>query len=316
MGGKKVLITGATGFVGSSLLRRCLQENAEVHILTTEASDKWRINDVINRVHGHCVDLLDCGQLTKIVSDINPKIIFHLAAYGVYAFQKDVNKVMETNFLGTINLVNACKNIEFELFVNTGSSFEYGIKSVPLNENDMLEPINEYGISKAASTLYCQGISKIENKSMATLRLFTPYGYYEKLPRLIPSVIISCLKSKNPKVSSPESVRDFVFIDDVVDAYIKLVDNSHKAKGEIFNIGYGKQSSIGDAVDIIIGLIGGNVVPEWGSIQDNRIESRMWQADISKAEILLNWKPKYNLDQGLRNTIEWFKENIGLYSNR
>lgn len=313
---KKILITGATGFAGSNLLRRCLQENAKVHILTAATSDKWRIKDFLNRVNEHHVDLLDRERLTKVVSKIGPDIIFHLAAYGVYAFQKDVNRIIKTNFFGTINLINACKNTGFELFVNTGSVFEYGIKSGLLQENELPEPVSDYGASKAAATLYCQAIGKKENYPIVTLRLFTPYGYYEEVPRLIPSVIISCLNNENPKVSSPDYVRDFIFIEDVMDAYIKVAENRKSVKREIFNIASGKNHSIGEVVHTIVKLTNDKLKPEWGSVPNYRIESKIWQASISKAKKSLNWQPKYNLEQGLRKTIQWFRENVSLYTDK
>ena len=310
---KKILITGAAGFIGSNLLRRCLEENAEVYILSIKPANKWRLENVLSHVQEHCVNLLDLDLLEKTVASISPEIIFHMAAYGVYSSQKDVKKIIETNLLGTINLVNICKKTGFELFVNTGSVFEYGIKNSPLKESDMLEPISDYGISKAAATLYCQAVAKKENRPVVTLRLFTPYGYYEEPPRLVPSVILSCLNGENPKLSSPGSMRDFIFIEDVVDAYIKAAENVRKVSGEILNIGSGKQCSVGEVVNTILQYSGNSVIPQWDSFSDNRIESKMLEADILKAERMLNWRPNYSLQQGLEKSVKWFKENIGLY---
>lgn len=312
---KKILITGATGFIGSNLLRRCLVENAEVHILSEKTANRWRLEDVLGHVKEHCADLEDNTQLEKIVSSIKPEIIFHLAAYGILSWQKDIDRIMKINFLGTVNLLNTCKKTGFEIFVNTGSVFEYGGKNNPLKENDVLEPVSDYGVSKAASTLFCQAVGKRDNEPIVTLRLFTPYGYYEEPPRLIPSVILSCIKKENPKVSSPGSVRDFIFIEDVVGSYIKVVDNINNAKGEIINIGYGRQYTVGRVVNTIMQLTGNSVKPEWGSTTARYIESKMCKADISKARKLLNWEPEYSLEEGLRKTIGWFRENIRLYKN-
>lgn len=312
---KKILITGATGFVGSNLLRRCLVENAEVHILSEKTANRWRLEDVLGHVKEHCADLEDNARLGKIVSSIRPEIIFHLAAYGVLSWQKDIDRIMKINFLGTVNLLNACKKTGFALFVNTGSVFEYGIKNSPLRENDILAPVSDYGVSKAASTLFCQAAGKRENKPIVTLRLFTPYGYYEEPPRLVPSMILSCLKKENPKVLSPDSVRDFIFIEDVVEAYIRVTDNIHKSAGEVINIGSGKQYTIRKVVDLIIKSTGNSVKPEWGAVLGNNIESKMCKADISKARKLLNWELEYSLEEGLRKTIGWFRENIRLYKN-
>jgi len=310
---KKILITGATGFIGSNAVRKFLQLKADVHVLTRKESNKWRIKDILAGVREHRVNLLDYSALEKVILDIKPDIILHAAIYGGYAFQKDVNKIMQINIIGTANLLNACLKTDFNLFVNTSSSSEYGIKDKPMKESDTLEALDNYGLSKVAATLYCQAVTMMQNRPVTTLRLFSPYGYYEEPTRLISSVIISCLKRKNPKVSSQKPVRDFVFIEDVMDAYAKVVKAADKAAGEIFNIGYGKQYSLEEVVSRIVNLTGNNVKPEWKSLQSRKDEPDVWQANIFKAKDVLGWEPRYNLDQGLDKNIEWFKNNINLY---
>jgi len=312
--GKKVLITGSTGFIGTNLVRRFLKIGAEIHILTRTTSNKWRIKDVLKYVNEYCVDLLDYEKLEPIILDIKPEMIFHTATYGGYPFQKDVDKIIQANFIGTVNLVNACKKADFELFANTGSSSEYGVKSKPMTEEDILEPANDYGVSKAAATLYCQAVARREKIPIVTLRLFSPYGYYEEPTRLIPSVVISCLKGINPEVSSSNSVRDFIFIEDVIDAYMKIAEASD-INGEIFNIGYGKQHSVGEVVSKIVELTGNYIRPKWGSVSPRANEPNIWQADIAKAKDVLRWEPKYSLEKGLTNTVKWFMENMVLYEN-
>ena len=309
---KNVLITGATGFVGSCLTHRLVRVDCDLHIIKREQSSIWRIKDILNQVVIHNVNLIDGNSLVKLVRNIKPEIIFHTATYGGYPFQKYVNKIIQTNIMGMVNLVNACSKVGFSIFVNTGSSSEYGVKSKPMNEADLLEPNDNYGIAKASATLFCQAKARSEKLPIVTLRLFSPYGYYEELTRLVPSVIISCLTGKNPKVSSPEPVRDFIFIEDVLDAYIKAA-NVPNAGGEIFNIGYGQQHSVGEVVNKIVELTGGKVNPEWGGISKRTNEPTIWQADISKAKDILKWEPRYDLEEGLNKTIKWFEENIGLY---
>jgi len=313
--GKKVLITGSTGFIGATLVRNFLKNGAEVHILTRVTSNKWRINDLLKEVNEYCVDLLDYEKLASIISDIAPEIIIHTAIYGGYPFQKDIKKIIESNFIGTVNLVNACQKVDFELFVNTGSSSEYGIKSKPMTEEDILEPVDDYGVSKAAATLYCQAVARREKIPVVTLRLFSPYGYYEEPTRLIPSVVISCLKGRNPEVSSPNSVRDFIFIEDVIDAYMKVTETSDIG-GKIFNIGYGRQQSVGEVVNKIVELTGNTVRPEWGSVPKRANEPNVWQADITKVKDILKWVPKYSLEKGLAKTVKWFMENMVLYDKQ
>lgn len=311
---KRILITGATGFIGANLTKRCIEIGTDVYIFSRDTSNKWRIKDILKDVKNFCVDLLDYENLEKFILRIKPEIIFHTATYGGYPFQKEENKIIQTNIIGTMNLVSACSKVGFDVFVNTGSSSEYGIKSNPMNENDILEPINDYGVAKASATLFCQMKAKTENLPIVTLRLFSPYGYYEEKTRLIPSVIISCLENKIPKLSSPKSVRDFVFIEDVIDSYFKVVKN--KIAGEIFNIGYGKQHSVGEVVNEIVKLTDSKISPHWETVVNPRIEPKVWQADISKAKKILKWEPKYDLEQGLEKTIGWFRKNLILYRSK
>lgn len=310
---KRIVVTGATGFIGANIIRHFLKEGARIAAFFLSGDDKWRIKDISKDILEYPVDLLKRAELEGAISQIKPQIIFHTAVYGGHVFQKDTDRIMKTNFLGTVNLLNACNNAGFELFVNTGSSSEYGIKSHPMKEDDLPEPMTDYGVSKLAATLYCQAAARRENKPIVTLRLFSPYGYYDEQTRLIPSVIISCLKNKNPEVSAPDYVRDFIFIEDVIDAYIKVIENKDRVKGEILNIASGRQYSVAEAVNEIIKFTGNVPGPQWGKSPKYCIEPEIWQADISKAERLLNWKPKYDLGRGLKRTIDWFQENSSLY---
>lgn len=306
---KKILITGSTGFVGACLTHKLIGSSYEVHSIIRRESNLWRIKNIIGKVNIHYVDLTDVNSLEKLIHNIKPNLIYHLATYGGYPFQDDLGKIIQTNIMGTVNLVKACSKIGFDCFINTGSSSEYGLKSKPMEEEDILKPINNYGFSKAAATLYCQAVAKRERLPIVTLRLFSPYGYYENRARLIPTVILSCLSEKNPKLSSPKAVRDFIFIEDVIGAYIKAMETSDIG-GEIFNIGYGQQQSAGEVVNKIVELTGNKVRPEWGKVSNPRFEPKVWQANISKAKSILKWEPSYNLEEGLNKTIEWFEKKL------
>jgi len=316
--GKKVLITGATGFVGANLVRMALKEGSEVYIITRRESDKWRIDDVLGYVAEYNADfnadLLDYNKLECIISGIKPEIIYHTATYGGRPSQKDTTRIVQTNLIGTINLIKACKKFGFDLFVNTGSSSEYGIKEKTMHEEDLLEPVNDYGVSKSATTQYCRAIAKNEDLPIVTLRLFSPYGSYEESARLIPSVILSCLKGRRPKISSPNFVRDFVYIQDVLDAYARLSEIP-QLSGEIFNIGSGKQCTIGDVANAVIKISGYDLELETGMPHGWPNEPKKWEADISKANAILGWKPKYDMEKGLSETIGWFRKNMNLYND-
>jgi len=307
--GKNILITGAAGFVGANLVRYFLKRGASISIIKRRQSNLWRIKDVIEQISVYNADLLDQEKIYRAVKSIKPEIILHAATYGGHPFQIDSAKIIETNFLGTINLLKACRANAYELFINTGSSSEYGIKSSPIKETDLLEPLGEYGVTKAAAALYCQALAKKEGRPIVTLRLFSPFGYYEESIRLVPAVIISCLNGEAPKVSSPNAVRDFIFIEDVMAAYWKTVENKKDVCGEIINIGYGMQHTVKDVVSAVTTLTGAKLPAQWGIFPNPRVEPRKWQANISKAKKIIKWQPRTDLASGLQKTIGWFKKN-------
>ena len=314
MKGKRILITGVTGFVGACLLHGLINDGfSNISIIIRNTSNIWRIKDILDKIKVYYSDLLDLERLTEIVSKIKPEIIYHLATYGAYpTIQKNVRKIYRTNLFGTINLLNASEKIGFECFVNTGSSSEYGEKKEPMVETNLLEPNCDYGVSKACATLYCQNFARQNSLPVVTFRLFSPYGYYEDQNRLIPYVILSCLLGKNLKLSSPYSVRDFVFIEDVVESYIKVL-NSQNSFGQIFNIGTGEQHLVSEVVDKIIEITGSGIKPEWDVVNNMRNEPLVWVADISKAKSVLSWSPRYSLEKGLSKSVRWFEKNISVY---
>jgi len=312
LSGEKVFITGATGFVGSNLARRSLEQGAEVFINIRKTSDMWRIRDILHDVNPIPVDITEYGKLKDSIKKIQPDFIFHTAAYGGSADQKNTEKIIETNIIGTVNLLRSCRNIDINLFVNTGSSSEYGIKASAMAESCLLEPVTEYGVSKAAATLYCRTIAVTEKLPVVTLRLFSPYGAYEQKSRLVPSLILAALQKINPRIASRQFVRDFIFIKDVLDAYEAVIDIKNPS-GKIFNIGSGQQHSVGEVVDGIIKILGNEVIYETGIPQIWKSEPTFWQADIQKAKSELHWEPRYSLEKGLAATIDWFKVNKGLY---
>lgn len=309
----RFLVTGATGFVGACLTRRLVETMSpiEVYIFTRGNSDKWRIADLLGRVQCHEVDLRDAGRVEKAVSRIKPAVIYHLAAYGGFAHQRDTPAILESNLMGTVNLLLACEKINFHCFVNTGSSSEYGIKPCPMSESHMLEPLGDYGVAKAAATLFCRSRAVEKRLPVITLRLFSPYGPWDDPKRLIPHVVGSLLRGVPPQLSRPESVRDFIYIDDVLDLYL-TVTKSRLTPGAIINVGTGAQHSVAEVVGIISELTGSGAMPVW-SREAARPEPEQWLADISKARTGLGWLPAYSLRSGLAKTVAWFEKNLNLY---
>ena len=213
---KRIVITGGTGFVGSNMCRRLASLGHEIHLLVRPSHNDWRIQDILSELQIYSVDFLDIKVLKSILSMIQPDWIFHLAAYGAYSFQNDTTNILNTNFISTHHLVEAALDVGFESFVNTGSSSEYGFKTKAHTENDVLEPNSYYAVSKAATTLYCSYTAKHKKVQMPTLRLYSVYGRYEDPRRLMPRLILKALESQYPPLVTPDTARDFIFIEDVI----------------------------------------------------------------------------------------------------
>lgn len=309
-----VLVTGATGFIGANLTRRLADQNVDVHVTIRKESDTWRIGDILKDIEYHTVDLTDTDSTKRLVSDVKPGAVFHCAVYGGYASQTDIDKILRVNVGGTANLLNALSEVGCDCFINTDSSSEYGIKAGPMKETDPLEPVTVYGMSKATMTALCQAFGRTHGISNITLRPFSPYGPYDGGSRLISTVIMACLSSRDPKLSGPDAVRDFVFIDDVIDAYMLAAGMYSDLKNEVVNIGSGRQYSVGEAAAEIIDLTSTDVSVQWGVVDNPRKEPGSWSADISHAERLLGWKPRHSLRDGLKKTIEWFRAHPAFYA--
>ncbi|MBU2562392.1 MAG: GDP-mannose 4,6-dehydratase [Nanoarchaeota archaeon] len=311
----KILITGASGFIGANLVHRLIKEN-EIHILVRENSNLWRIKDLLNHpnLKKHIIDILDYEKLKELFKEVTPTIIIHTAIYGGYPYQKDTKKIIETNFNGTVNLLEASKDLEYRWFINTGSSSEYGEKNLPMNESDLLEPNTEYGVAKSAATLYCSHFAKKHKKPIITLRLFSPYGYFEEENRLVPYITKSCLKNKEIQIGNPFAARDFVFIEDVINAYMNVLNSERVFYGEVFNIGSGKQHTIGEVVENILKITGKPQEIKYSEDKKRSFDTSTWVANITKMKEYFEWSPKYSLSEGIEKNIKWFEKNLNMYN--
>jgi len=309
MTGKKIIITGASGFVGANLARRALREGHAVHLFLREQSDGWRINDILPQVRVWRLDLADAEKVKETVSAIKPEWVFHLAAYGAYSWQNDFNKMVQTNIAGTANLLDAALAAGFAAFINTGSSSEYGFKDHPAAETEALAPNSGYAVTKATATNFCQQRAAQHKVFIATLRLYSAYGPYEDPGRLIPALISAGMEARYPPLVAPDVARDFVYVEDVLAAYFLAAECRQAAKSGIYNVGSGVQTSIRTAVDVSRKIFKIKSAPQWGSLPNRIWDTNVWVADNRKIKKALCWKPKTDFARGFAQTVRWYKEN-------
>lgn len=307
---KKVLITGGAGFIGSNLAQRLVEKKFKVGIIERPTADLWRIRDIVSSVKMYNADLQDTRAISKAISDFKPDVIFHLATY--YAIEHkpaEIPDMLNTNVVGAINLLEAARETEVKLFVNTSSCFVYKASKDKLREDSVLDPLNLYALTKVSAEEVCTFYSEKYGSRCITFRIFAPYGPGDHKRRLIPCIIESFLKKQRPRMTSGKQRWDFIYVDDIVDAYLSLLNvPGLPLRHEIFNIGTGVAISVREIGEQLKKIINTNVEPEWSAVEHRKNEVWFISADISKAKRLLGWTPKTQiLEKGLELTVKWFK---------
>jgi nucleoside-diphosphate-sugar epimerase len=304
-----VLVSGAAGFVGANLVRRLLTDGHEVHRLIKPDSDQWRLDEIHREVNRHEVDLRHESELVALCRHIRPQWIFHLAAHGAYPRQTDTHRMIQTNIAGTLNLLRAALSVGFEAFVNTGSSSEYGFRDHPPHETEGVEPNSDYGVTKASATLLCRSIARRYRVRLPTLRLYSVYGPYEDATRLMPTLIVRGLHNEFPPLVRPEIARDYLYVGDVVDAYLRAAVYADQELGAVYNVASGNQTSVGELVELTRHVLGVTAEAGWGSMPDRSWDTTVWVGNSSKIRERLGWYPHHTLEAGFRKVTDWLVAN-------
>ena len=306
---KRALVTGASGFVGANLVRRLLKDGHETHLLLRPSHQSWRIQEVADDVRAHEANLEDVESVRRVVIEARPDWVFHLAAYGAYPNQTGLQRMLATNVLGCAALIDAGAETGIETFIHTGSSSEYGFKNHAASEQDVIEPNSHYAITKASATHYCQWAARERNLNAVTVRLYSIYGPFEEPGRLIPTLILHGLRAKLPPLATSGIARDFVFVDDAVDALLQVAAAPSIPRGAIYNICTGEQSTLADVVAVARSVMGISDEPVWSSMPDRAWDTDRWVGSAQRIEREIGWRAQTTFEEGLKQTIRWFEEH-------
>ena len=315
---KKVLVTGAGGFIGSHLTERLIELGAKTRAFVRYSSTgSWGWLDhspLKNDVDVVLGDIRDQDTVVNALAGID--VVFHLAALIAipYSYQAPLSYV-RTNVEGTLNVLQAAQRVESEIVVHTSTSEVYGTaRSVPIDENHPLQGQSPYSASKIGADKIAESFHLSFGLPVVTVRPFNTFGPRQSARAVIPTIITQALNGSEIRLGNLEPTRDLNFVKDTVEGFIKAAE-SPKAIGETINLGSGREISIGDLallilkqmnLDIPITLEGVRVRPE------NSEVDRLC-ADSRKGQTILGWAPKYTLEEGLAATVEWIRENSEQY---
>jgi nucleoside-diphosphate-sugar epimerase len=299
-----VLVTGASGFVGACAVRELVERGHAVHVLLRDLSRPWRLAGLGNRITAHVGDLVDFTSVRRCLAVAKPRVVLHLAAHGGYEHQTDSSAILGSNIAGTIHLLQASAESDVELVVQTGSSSEYGFRYDPMCEDDRLEPNSVYAVAKAAQTHLGALWARRTGMAVVTLRLFSVYGPWEEPTRLIPTLLRRARAGLPLLMVTPDTVRDFVYIEDVLAALCDFQRLAHLG-GETINVGSGEQTTMRDIVTVVLDLLKSGSEVCWNAYPARSWDTTHWCADVRKARRLLGWTPCYSLKDGLARTAEW-----------
>ncbi|MFQ6131790.1 MAG: SDR family NAD(P)-dependent oxidoreductase [Armatimonadota bacterium] len=322
LAGKRAVVTGAGGFIGSHLTERLVREGAEVtaFVRYNSRNDHGLLEvlpyDVRTNMQVVAGDLRDAEAVAELVEGTH--LVFHLGAIVGIPYSYDhCRDVVEANVLGTFNVLTGVRRAGVERLVHTSTSEVYGTAQyVPMDEKHPLCGQSPYAATKTAADKLTESFFRSYDVPAVIVRPFNTYGPRQSARAIIPTIVTQALANERVYVGATEPRRDFTYVSDTV-AGMLAVATAEGVVGEVINLGCGRDVSVGELADLILRLLGKNgeveVVFDASRIRPAKSEVQRLQSDNAKAQRLLGWQPQLSLEEGLQRTIEWIADRLHTY---
>jgi UDP-glucose 4-epimerase len=297
--GQPVLVTGATGFIGSHVCRLLDEAGAQVHGVGRRTAE-----GVPGLARYHTGDLADASFVDRLLDESRPRCVFHLASHVVGA--RDLDQVASTlrdGLIATVNILTAAVRHGGPRVVLAGSLEE------PEPEGEWLVPSSPYAAAKLAGTAYARMFQVLYELPVVHARIFMVYGPGQRdLRKLVPYTILSLLRGEAPRVSSGDRLVDWVYVEDVARGLMRLGEQDG-IEGQRVDLGTGILTSVRDVVMQLAKLVRPDIVPEFGAVAARPME-QVRRADAEAAEQLTGWRPGFSLVEGLASTVDWYSAQV------
>jgi len=317
---KRVLVTGAGGFIGSHLTESLVDHGADVRAFVryNSRNDPGLLRllppERLDRVRILMGDLRDADAVRRAVRGVD--VVFHLGSLIAIPYSyAHPRETVETNVIGALNVFEAARDAGVEKVVHTSTSEVYGTaRYVPIDENHPLQGQSPYSASKIGADKVAESFYRSFDVPIATIRPFNTYGPRQSARAVIPTIITQALVQGKVALGATHTTRDYTYVDDLVRAFL-LIAESPGTVGETINVGSNYEISIGAVAGTVAALLGKeiDIITESERLRPEKSEvERLW-CDNTRARDLLGWSPAVPLEEGLLRTIAWFREHLGLY---
>ena len=292
---EKVLVTGGSGFLGSHLCRRLVECGAEVH-----ATSRLPRSQKEDGVRWWQADLGDATVARTLVSKVKPDVIYHLAgSVGASPARELVLPMLHSLLVSTVNLLTTVAETGCRRLILTGSLTE------PQASRPDATASSPYAVAKWAGSAYGRMFHRIFDTPCVIVRPFMTYGPAQDPRKIIPTVILALLKGEAPRLSSGRWEADWIFVDDVIEGFLKAAVRQ-EIDGATIDLGSGRLASVRTIAELVAELIGNGIKPLFGALPDRPLMP-VRVADLSETTARLGWKPKISLEEGLRQTVAWYR---------